>query len=99
MASELKFDVGKLRETKQKCETLSQELRDKKDTLMEELNELRKDWKTPAGEEFFAEQDTDWEKQVESYLKITMAVTELLQAAITEYESVERSAKALRLNV
>lgn len=99
MASELKFDVEQLRETKKKCETMAQELCDTKDKLMDDLERLRKEWKTPAGKNFFAEQDTDWEKQVESYLKITTAVAELLQTAITEYESVERAAKALRLDV
>jgi len=65
--------------------------------ILEELEGLKRDWKTDAGKVFFAEQDTDWTSQVENYVKITNAIADLLNVAITGYESLVEEAKALKL--
>lgn len=94
---ELKFDIEKLREAKAKCEETMESLTKKKEELMGKLETLRDGWNTPAGHEFFNEQDVDWAAQVDSYVKITKAVSELLDVAIVQYENVASEAK--RLNI
>lgn len=94
----LEFDIEKLKNTKSKCEKLATELTDLKVNLLEDLTNLRKDWNTPAGEKFFSEQNTDWTTQVDSYVKITGAIGELLGVAISEFESLTDKAKAIKLS-
>lgn len=97
MAKTLKFDVEKLQETKAKCEQLAEELASERDELTNELNELKKEWHTAAGEAFFDQQDLDWKAQVDIYIQITNAVSQLLECAITQYSQVEEDAAALGL--
>lgn len=98
MASELQFDVEKLRSTKRKCEGLIQDLRDKQDELQTSLDDLREDWNTDAGKDFFKNQDNDWSEQVNRYIEIAGAVISLLECAIKEYAKVEDKAVSLRFN-
>ena len=97
MAGTLKFDVDKLRKTKAKCEQLADELASTRDELTDQLEALKKNWHTKAGDEFFAQQDLDWKAQVNSYIEITGAIAQLLECAITQYSQVEEEAAALRL--
>lgn len=97
MAGTLKFDVDKLRKTKAKCEQLADELESTRDELTDQLDALKKNWHTKAGEDFFAKQDTDWKAQVNSYIQITDAISQLLECAIAQYSQVEDEAAALRL--
>ena len=97
MAKTLKFDVEKLRETKAKCEELAEELARERDDLTEKLEILKAEWHTQAGEDFFAKQDLDWKSQVNSYIQITNAISQLLECAIDQYTQVEEAAAALRL--
>lgn len=97
MAKTLKFDVEKLRETKAKCEQLAEDLARERDDLTKELEELKKNWHTWAGEDFFTKQDTDWKAQVNSYIQITNAICQLLECAIVQYSQVEEEAAALGL--
>lgn len=94
---ELKFDVDKLRETKAKCDEIKVSLTEKKTNLIKQLEDLRKDWQTDAGKAFFEDQNTDWEAQVDNYVRITDAISKLLDVAITQYEKVVSEAK--RLNI
>lgn len=93
----LEFDLEKLKNTKQKCEDLATEISELKTELLEELDGLRKDWNTLAGKTFFEEQDTDWTAQVDNYVKITSAISELLGVAITGYEGLVEEARAIKL--
>lgn len=95
----LKFDVDKLRSMKSKCENAKTDLEGKNQELRSGLEQLKKDWNTPAGDKFFQDLDDDWTKQVEQYTKITGAITELLEAAIREYEPIERQANDLKITI
>lgn len=97
MAKTLKFDVEKLRETKTKCEELAQELVQERDKLTRQLETLKANWHTQAGIDFFKKQDLDWESQVNSYIRITEGISQLLACAIEQYSQVEEAAMALRL--
>lgn len=94
---ELEFDIEKLKSTKEKCENLATEINDLKDILLEELNQLKKDWNTDAGKVFFAEQDTDWTSQVNKYVEITNTISKLLDTAITNYQELVDDAQRLNL--
>ena len=96
-AKELQFDVDKLKDTRDKCKELVDDLVKTKNTLKEELDTLRSQWHTRAGIDFFKTQDTDWAEQVDSYVSITGAVIELLDCAISGYSEVETAARLLKL--
>lgn len=91
----LKFDIDKLKQTQKKCNELENKIGEDKKFLMGLLEELKKDWQTDAGKEFFNEQNTDWEAQVDNYVKIIGAVSELLTVAINQYQIVIDEAEKL----
>ena len=94
---ELKFDIDKLRETIAKCDEIKDTLTKRKTELIGELEELREKWQTEAGRTFFQDQNSDWEAQVDNYVKITDAISKLLAAAIVQYENVVSEAKQLNI--
>lgn len=98
-AKELQFDVTKLKDTRDKCKELADDLAKTRDDLKQELATLKEQWHTKAGIEFFKIQDVDWAAQVDSYIKITGAVVELLECAISKYSEVETAAKSLKLKI
>ena len=89
--------MEKLRETKAKYEEIAQELAQERDKLTKQLDTLKADWHTQAGIDFFQKQDLDWKSQVNSYIKITEGISQLLECAIDQYTQVEEAAMALRL--
>lgn len=93
--SDLKFDIEMLKNMKDRCDALAQDLDTTSSNLKESLEQLKKDWHTPAGEKFFKDLDDDWTEQVEHYKKIVSAVSSLLNAAINKYQNVENEANNL----
>lgn len=94
---DLQFDLEKIKDMKTACETAKMDLEKLDTELTSKLEQLKKDWNTPAGDKFFEELDNDWTAQVQSYTRITGAIVELLEAAIAEYESVETEANELKI--
>ncbi len=95
----LKFDIEKLNSMIKKCENAKTDLEEKDKELSRNLETLREDWNTPAGDKFFRDLDDDWTKQVAQYTKITGAIIELLEAAIREYKPVEQQANDLKIMI
>lgn len=85
----LKFDVAKISEMRKKIQDTATELEDFKTSLLQEVETLKTNWKTPAGKKFTERVDTDWAKQVEKYVTIIGAVDELLDVAEKTYQEVE----------
>ena len=85
----LKFDVSKISEMRKKIQETATELEDFKTSLLQEVETLKNNWKTPAGKKFTESVDTDWAKQVEKYVTIIGAVDELLEVAEKTYQEVE----------
>ena len=85
----LKFDVAKISEMRKKIQDTATELEDFKTSLLQEVETLKTNWKTPAGKKFTESVDTDWAKQVEKYVTIIGAVDELLDVAEKTYQVVE----------
>lgn len=92
MASTLKFDISQINAMEKKIQDTAKDLGKLKEDLIESINQLKEDWKTPAGEKFMNDVDTDWSVQIDKYIKILDAVNQLLKAAATEYEKVELGA-------
>lgn len=95
-AKTLKFDLDKMYDMKNKLADTATDLMNYKTTLVNLLEELKKDWNTSAGNKFFAEVDTDWAKQVEQYVTIVNAVESLLEEAISQYSIVEEEVHTLK---
>ena len=97
MSDILKFNIEKLTTMKTKCEESRTELDTLNKELTKALEQLKKDWNTPAGKKFFEDLTDDWSQQVEQYKTITAAIEELLQTAINEYSPIQDEANALSI--
>lgn len=93
----LKFDIGKLEETKAKCVNTKDTLAKEKDRLVKQLEDLQKEWQTPAGKKFFEDQNDDWAKQIDNYVRITEGITSLIEIAINQYQAVIDEAKSINI--
>lgn len=96
--ADLKFDVDKISEMKRLCDNSCAELDTLNSDLNSKLEELKKQWNTPAGDKFFQDLSDDWSDQVAQYKKITSAISSLLEEAITQYTSVEEAANNLKFS-
>lgn len=91
----LKFNVEKISKMRTKIQETATELMEFKTTLLQEVDNLKKNWQTPAGKKFTSEVNTDWAKQVEKYVTIIEAVDELLEVAENNYRDVEEEVKKI----
>lgn len=89
----LKFDVSEISKMRTQIQNTSKDLASFKTTLLQEVENLKNNWKTPAGKKFTEEVDTDWAKQVDKYITIIDTVDELLEVAEKSYREVEEEAK------
>lgn len=94
-STSLKFDLSKIEEIRRKIQDTAVELTDFKTTLLQEVENLKRDWRTAAGRKFAEKFDTDWAKQVEQYVKIIEAVDRLLEVAENNYRNVEEEANKI----
>lgn len=85
----LKFDVNEITHMRKEIQNTASDLADFKKKLLQEVEVLKNEWKTPAGQKFISEVDTDWAVQVDEYIKIINAVDELLAEAESNYSEVE----------
>lgn len=93
----LKFDIEKLENIKTECEAAKDQLTKLDTELSKSLEELKNQWKTPAGKKFFDDLDEDWSKQVQQYTKITGAIVKLLDKALESYRPVEEEADSISI--
>lgn len=95
MASTLKFDINQINVMEKKIQETTEDLGDLKEKLIQSINQLKENWKTPAGEKFMKDVDTDWSLQIDKYIRVLEAVDQLLKVAATEYEKVELGAQKI----
>lgn len=86
---ELKFDIEKLNDMKKSLADSANDLETYKEKVLQSLDNLKKDWNTPAGKNFMDNVDTNWTSEVDKYIKIIGAVEKLLDEAATQYAIVE----------
>lgn len=91
----IKYDSAAIATMKQKIVTSSNNLTVKKNIIIQTINDLNNEWNTPAGKTFLSEIDFDWAKQVEQYVAILDAISDMLTAAESTYDEVTEKASAI----
>ena len=85
-SDQLEFDTENLREQAMVIQGLANDLENAQNSLRNNLTQLRDDWKTAAGEEFFKKFDDDWVKLLDDHIEMLRALTVALQNAIDAYD-------------
>ena len=94
--ADLRFDLDEIRSMKNRVSTLAKELTDLNNNLKESLENLRNEWQTPAGTEFFSTVDVDWEDEVREYINSLFTLEAMLQYTTEQYEGLVDRAKQIR---
>lgn len=92
MANKLKFDIDMLASFQTEVSNLTSSLKETSAQLTSDMEQLQKDWNTPAGKKFFEENKVDWQEHVDRYVEMLDVLYEMIGAAIREYEEVEAAA-------
>lgn len=95
--TELAFDIEQFETIKSEAETTRTDIQSMATTLRDTIDQLRNDWKTPAGTEFFKNLDTEWEDQVNKYVQTMEVFIELMDNLITAFTAIQEEAEAIRL--
>lgn len=97
MASKINFEMESLEALKAETASLKENLTDINTRLREKMDELKEDWKTPAGIDFFENQKTNWDPEIKNYINILETLEKMIGEAIQKYEDVEREANRLSI--
>lgn len=95
----LAFDLTDLKALRDQTSAVCEDLKTQRDSLKAGLDQLRKDWNTPAGQYFFSQIDADWKQKVIKFENTIAVFEEVLSDAITQYEAVLKKAKAIEMNL
>ena len=76
-------------------ETKCEELKDLRSNIEASFEQLKKDWDSDAGRQFFARFENDLLKNLEDYAKVFEHMSANLTAASQKYEEVFRAADAV----
>lgn len=93
----LKFDLERLSEMSRKLEETAGELSGTGTSLQENMEQLKKDWNTTAGREFFQNQTTTWTEEVERYIQVLETLKSMIDYAIEEYSRIQDLADKLSI--
>ena len=95
--AKLQFDIDRLDTMRQEIEQAVIDLSNMNEALQKEMNELKEKWNTPAGEEFFKEQNLDWSEAVKDYIKVMTDMKEMIDYAISQYEPIQIEAEKITI--
>lgn len=95
MGVDLEFDIRQLEKTINKFNATQQELLDYKTKLETQLSTLKRQWNTPAGRAFFANQELTWKTEVSKYARTIKTMSDMLTAAKSNYQQVLDEANRL----
>lgn len=96
---ELAFDISDFDSLIKKTEKMREDLEEQKTDLEQGLEELRKDWRTPAGKYFFEQLDGSWEEEVAKFINTISIFEEILKNAKKELQEVEDKAKSIKIDL
>ena len=85
---QLAFDTENIRAQAKQLQTLAQELKDAQTSLRNNIAQLREDWKTGAGNEFFKKFDEDWVKHLDTHIAMLDALVTALTYAADTYDPI-----------
>lgn len=92
---QLTFNVDELNQLKEDTAKLCDSLEENRNSLKEGLEQLRKDWQTPAGAYFFESIDVDWESQIQKFIDTVTVFESILKDAVNELKAVEDKASRI----
>lgn len=96
-SEELTFDLDQLMQLRDKTKNVCDDLKAQRDSLKKGLDELRKDWRTDAGNYFFEKIDVDWESEIIKFENTISMFEEILDDAINQFEEVVSKAETIKL--
>ncbi len=85
-ASELRFNLSDLGTQADSIQRISADLNSAKARLSQNLETLRNDWVSSAGDAFFAMYDTTWVDHIDQYCQLLDELSAALRYAASEYE-------------
>lgn len=94
----LEFDLDAFKKLKTDAENSRTELLNEKANVVKRVEELKNNWNTEAGKEFFSKLDADWADCVDKYTKTMQAFIDVMDDLIETYEIVKDDAEALNLS-
>ena len=92
------FNTDTLRGQAQVIGNLAKELKDAQTSLRNNIDQLREDWKTAAGNEFFRKFDEDWVSKLDSNIELLEEVVVALQYAADHYEPLATEYSSISLD-
>jgi len=91
----LSFDLDELRILQENTSKTCEDLAKQHQNLKTGIEKLRQDWRTPAGDYFFKNLDTEWEQQIIKFETTINKFDEVLKYAIQEFEAVSQEAEQI----
>lgn len=91
------YDVDQLEAAKKSIDDLINTLDSDNLKLSEQLSDLKEEWRTDAGKEFFDNHKDTWTEYVNKYVKKLSGVSEMLQKTIEQYEQIGNEVKNLKV--
>ncbi len=82
-------------EAKRKLKHQSERIEDLENNLKDSFDQLKMDWDTPAGAEFFQKFEEDLLKNLKSHALVVEHMSENLNSALNKYEEVFKAADDL----
>lgn len=95
--ADITYDIDKLKEAKKAIDGLISALNKDNKLLNDNLDVLKEQWKTDAGTKFFSDHKDTWTIYVDKYVKKLTGVSDMLQKAIDEYNSIGSEVKNLKV--
>lgn len=94
--SDITYDIDDIRNAKLAIEDLIDALDESCNTLNTKLETLKNAWNTPAGTKFFNEHKDTWTNSVKKYSKKLTGISDMLGAAVTEYDQINNDVSSLK---
>lgn len=95
--ADLKFNMEQIAEAQRKVSEKRDDIDRLQKDLESALENLRSDWQTDAGKEFFNEDFETWTKSAEKYKTALDVLASLLEAANRQYEMITERASQIKI--
>ena len=93
----LYLDKDALNMAKTNYSTYADDMDILKSTLETAVEDIRKDWKSDAGDAFFTKFDDEWKKNFDDYINVINHMSSNMQIAQNKYQAIFDEAEKLKL--
>ena len=94
---ELHFDLDRLNSQAKAVRKIEEDLSSASDRLTSQLDLLKGEWKSDAGDAFFEKYETSWITHIQRYCEMLRAVADELDKTVREYEPLVTEYDAIHL--